>query len=222
MLPREHQALGQGLRQRVGDDVEEEIKTGIPLQRKVGEKLSVRDRRVPTRGEEGRRTVPVTGGNRVKIDFFLGNVTSKAPSLEEVDNASSTKSAVLVARSPDIQMLLLWTGPVVTGIVALLDVQLEKSYIALANKETLIETLIAGGPFVLPLAHKHKAKILPPDSEYLAIFQAFARRCSEAHNFDGIMKNFPGFEVKEAHYLFVAEYDDIKIVGLDNGVEDYA
>ncbi|GER56009.1 tRNA N6-adenosine threonylcarbamoyltransferase [Striga asiatica] len=40
MLPRELQALGQGLGQRVGDDVEEEIKTGIPLQRKVGEKLS--------------------------------------------------------------------------------------------------------------------------------------------------------------------------------------
>ncbi|GER44988.1 50S ribosomal protein L13 [Striga asiatica] len=40
MLPRELQALGQGLRQRVGDDVEEEIKTGIALQRKVGEKLS--------------------------------------------------------------------------------------------------------------------------------------------------------------------------------------
>ncbi|CAO2146566.1 unnamed protein product [Urochloa humidicola] len=39
--------------------------------------------------------------------------------------------------------------------------------IALANKETLI----AGGPFVLPLAHKHKVKILPADSEHSAIFQ---------------------------------------------------
>ncbi|KAL0421797.1 UNVERIFIED_CONTAM: 1-deoxy-D-xylulose 5-phosphate reductoisomerase, chloroplastic [Sesamum latifolium] len=33
------------------------------------------------------------------------------------------------------------------------------------------ETLIAGGPFVLPLAHKHKVKILPADSEHSAIFQ---------------------------------------------------
>eukprot|EP00249_Psilotum_nudum_P020815 c27857_g1_i1 orf=599-2053(+) len=39
--------------------------------------------------------------------------------------------------------------------------------IALANKETLI----AGGPYVLPLARKHKIKILPADSEHSAIFQ---------------------------------------------------
>jgi 1-deoxy-D-xylulose-5-phosphate reductoisomerase len=39
--------------------------------------------------------------------------------------------------------------------------------IALANKETLI----AGGPYVLPLAKKHKIKILPADSEHSAIFQ---------------------------------------------------
>ncbi|KAL6524462.1 hypothetical protein OROHE_016133 [Orobanche hederae] len=39
--------------------------------------------------------------------------------------------------------------------------------IALANKETLI----AGGPFILPLAHKHNVKILPADSEHSAIFQ---------------------------------------------------
>nr|AFK73395.1 2-C-methyl-D-erythritol 4-phosphate synthase [Plagiochasma appendiculatum]AFM78686.1 1-deoxy-D-xylulose-5-phosphate reductoisomerase [Plagiochasma appendiculatum] len=39
--------------------------------------------------------------------------------------------------------------------------------IALANKETLI----AGGPYVLPLAKKHGIKILPADSEHSAIFQ---------------------------------------------------
>ncbi len=39
--------------------------------------------------------------------------------------------------------------------------------IALANKETLI----AGGPYVLPLARKHGIKILPADSEHSAIFQ---------------------------------------------------
>lgn len=42
--------------------------------------------------------------------------------------------------------------------------------IALANKETLI----AGGPFVLPLAHKHNVKILPADSEHSAIFQVWS------------------------------------------------
>eukprot|EP00252_Welwitschia_mirabilis_P021452 TRINITY_DN5510_c0_g1_i1.p1 TRINITY_DN5510_c0_g1~~TRINITY_DN5510_c0_g1_i1.p1 ORF type:complete len:501 (+),score=103.57 TRINITY_DN5510_c0_g1_i1:84-1505(+) len=39
--------------------------------------------------------------------------------------------------------------------------------IALANKETLI----AGGPCVLPLAQKYNVKILPADSEHSAIFQ---------------------------------------------------
>jgi 1-deoxy-D-xylulose-5-phosphate reductoisomerase len=39
--------------------------------------------------------------------------------------------------------------------------------IALANKETLI----AGGPVVLPLAQKHAVKLLPADSEHSAIFQ---------------------------------------------------
>lgn len=39
--------------------------------------------------------------------------------------------------------------------------------ICLANKETLI----AGGPFVLPLAAEYGVKILPADSEHSAIFQ---------------------------------------------------
>ena len=39
--------------------------------------------------------------------------------------------------------------------------------ICLANKETLI----AGGPVVLPLAHQKGVKILPADSEHSALFQ---------------------------------------------------
>ena len=39
--------------------------------------------------------------------------------------------------------------------------------IALANKETLI----AGGPVVLPLVQEHNVKLLPADSEHSAIFQ---------------------------------------------------
>ncbi len=39
--------------------------------------------------------------------------------------------------------------------------------IALANKETLI----AGGPVVLPLVEEHQVKLLPADSEHSAIFQ---------------------------------------------------
>lgn len=62
---------------------------------------------------------------------------------------------------------------VVTGIVGCAGLQptcaaIEAGKdIALANKETLI----AGGPYVLPLAKKHGINILPADSEHSAIFQ---------------------------------------------------
>ncbi|MCW6037080.1 1-deoxy-D-xylulose-5-phosphate reductoisomerase [Spirulina subsalsa FACHB-351] len=62
---------------------------------------------------------------------------------------------------------------VVTGIVGcagllptLAAIEAGKD-IALANKETLI----AGGPVVLPLVEKHQIKLLPADSEHSAIFQ---------------------------------------------------
>jgi 1-deoxy-D-xylulose-5-phosphate reductoisomerase len=62
---------------------------------------------------------------------------------------------------------------VVTGIVGcaglkptVAAIQAGKD-ICLANKETLI----AGGPFVLPLAKRHGVAILPADSEHSAIFQ---------------------------------------------------
>ncbi|CAD7698311.1 unnamed protein product [Ostreobium quekettii] len=62
---------------------------------------------------------------------------------------------------------------VVTGIVGCAGLRptvaaIEKGKnICLANKETLI----AGGPYVLPLAEKHSVRILPADSEHSAIFQ---------------------------------------------------
>jgi len=63
---------------------------------------------------------------------------------------------------------------VVTGIVGCAGLQPTCAAIragkdiCLANKETLI----AGGPAVLPLAAKHGVKLLPADSEHSAIFQA--------------------------------------------------
>jgi 1-deoxy-D-xylulose-5-phosphate reductoisomerase len=73
---------------------------------------------------------------------------------------------VEVARYGDAQS-------VVTGIVGcagllptLAAIEAGKD-IALANKETLI----AGGPVVLPLVAKHGVKLLPADSEHSAIFQ---------------------------------------------------
>ncbi|XP_077253656.1 1-deoxy-D-xylulose 5-phosphate reductoisomerase, chloroplastic-like [Tasmannia lanceolata] len=76
------------------------------------------------------------------------------------------EGVIEVARHPD-------AVTVVTGIVGCAGLKPTVAAIeagkdiALANKETLI----AGGPFVLPLAHKHKVKILPADSEHSAIFQ---------------------------------------------------
>ena len=73
---------------------------------------------------------------------------------------------VEVARDGDAEV-------VVTGIVGcagllptIAAIEAGKD-IALANKETLI----AGGPVVLPLVEKHGVKLLPADSEHSAIFQ---------------------------------------------------
>lgn len=76
------------------------------------------------------------------------------------------EGVVEVARHPD-------AVSVVTGIVGCAGLKPTVAAIeagkdiCLANKETLI----AGGPFVLPLAQKHNVKILPADSEHSAIFQ---------------------------------------------------
>ena len=76
-----------------------------------------------------------------------------------------------MARHPEIDA-------VVTGIVGcaglhptVAAIEAGKD-ICLANKETLI----AGGPFVLPLAQKHGVHILPADSEHSAIFQCLQVR----------------------------------------------
>ncbi|MED6114897.1 hypothetical protein PIB30_085003, partial [Stylosanthes scabra] len=76
------------------------------------------------------------------------------------------QGVIEVARHPD-------AATVVTGIVGCAGLKPTVAAIeagkdiALANKETMI----AGGAFVLPLAHKHNIKILPADSEHSAIFQ---------------------------------------------------
>ncbi|KAL3153223.1 hypothetical protein ABBQ38_011973 [Trebouxia sp. C0009 RCD-2024] len=76
------------------------------------------------------------------------------------------EGAVAVAKHPD-------ADAVITGIVGCAGLQptcaaIEAGKdICLANKETLI----AGGPYVLPLAQKHSVHILPADSEHSAIFQ---------------------------------------------------
>ena len=80
--------------------------------------------------------------------------------------ATGENGMVEVARYGDAETVV--TG--IVGCVGLLPtiaaIESGKD-IALANKETLI----AGGPVVLPLVEKHGVKLLPADSEHSAIFQ---------------------------------------------------
>lgn len=75
-------------------------------------------------------------------------------------------AALQVARHPDCESVV--TGIVgCAGLLPTVAAIKAKKDICLANKETLI----AGGPFVLPLAREYGVNILPADSEHSAIFQ---------------------------------------------------
>ena len=96
------------------------------------------------------------------------------PSLKEAI-ASLDKQPILLAGEAGVTEVARYgdAETVVTGIVGcagllptIAAIEAGKD-IALANKETLI----AGGPVVLPLVEKHGVKLLPADSEHSAIFQ---------------------------------------------------
>lgn len=71
-----------------------------------------------------------------------------------------------VARHPEAEAVV--TGIVgCAGLLPTVAAIKAGKDICLANKETLI----AGGPFVLPLAQQYGVNILPADSEHSAIFQ---------------------------------------------------
>ena len=98
-----------------------------------------------------------------KLSELKEKIASLDPQPEVIAGADSV---VEVARYGDAEA-------VVTGIVGcagllptIAAIEAGKD-IALANKETLI----AGGPVVLPLAKQHNVKLLPADSEHSAIFQ---------------------------------------------------
>lgn len=102
------------------------------------------------------------------------NDASKVQQLRELiqdvqkqpDIMTGQQGAIAVAEHPD-------ADAVITGIVGCAGLQptcraIEAGKdICLANKETLI----AGAPYVLPLAQKYGVHILPADSEHSAIFQ---------------------------------------------------
>ncbi|PON42523.1 1-deoxy-D-xylulose 5-phosphate reductoisomerase [Trema orientale] len=103
----------------------------------------------------------------VRNEALVGELKEALADVNEKPEIIPGEQGVIeVARHPD-------AVTVVTGIVGCAGLQPTVAAIeagkdiALANKETLI----AGGPFILPLAHKHNIKILPADSEHSAIFQ---------------------------------------------------
>lgn len=60
------------------------------------------------------------------------------------------------------------------GLLPTVEAIKKKKTIALANKETLI----AGGPAVLPLLKEYGVDMVPADSEHSAIFQCLQARCT--------------------------------------------
>ena len=97
--------------------------------------------------------------------------------------------------------------------------------VALANKETLV----AGGCYVMPLAARHKAPIVPIDSEHSAIFRDRSReelahvtveqalkhpqwRMGDKITIDSATLVNKGFEVIEAHWLFGVPAERISVL----------
>lgn len=100
---------------------------------------------------------------------------SKIPELKEMLKSKTHYMPEILAGDEGIIEVARYSeaDACVTGIVGCAGLQPTVAAIeagkdiCLANKETLI----AGGPFVLPLAKKHGVHILPADSEHSAIFQ---------------------------------------------------
>jgi len=79
---------------------------------------------------------------------------------------AGTEGAVEVARHASCEAVV--TGVVgCAGLLPTVAAIKARKDICLANKETMI----AGGPFILPLAQEYGVRILPADSEHSAIFQ---------------------------------------------------
>nr|ACJ85147.1 unknown [Medicago truncatula]AFK44085.1 unknown [Medicago truncatula] len=131
----------------------------------------------------------------------LKSMSSKRLWLVLITNLKSSlgeQGVIEVARHPD-------AATVVTGIVGCAGLKPTVAAIeagkdiALANKETMI----AGGAFVLPLAHKNNIKILPADSEHSAIFQCIqglpkgALRKIQLTGSGGAFREWPAEKMKD-------------------------
>jgi len=130
------------------------------------------------------RIVGLASGNNVEllasqIRQFRPSIAAicseeKLPALKEAIKDLDPQPIILAGEAGVIEVARYGDAQtVVTGIVGcagllptIAAIEAGKD-IALANKETLI----AGGPVVLPLIKKHGVKLLPADSEHSAIFQ---------------------------------------------------
>ncbi len=130
------------------------------------------------------RIVGLAAGNNVTL--LAEQIRQFRPAIAAIQNpakldelkaslADLDKLPILLAGEAGVIEVARWDAAevVVTGIVGcagllptIAAITAGKD-IALANKETLI----AGGPVVLPLVQKHGVKLLPADSEHSAIFQ---------------------------------------------------
>ena len=130
------------------------------------------------------RLVGIAAGNNVEL--LAQQVRQFKPEIVAICNESKLDDLKTAIADLDPQPIILAgddgvvevarygdAEAVITGIVGcagllptLAAIEAGKD-IALANKETLI----AGGPVVLPLVEKHGVKLLPADSEHSAIFQ---------------------------------------------------
>lgn len=130
------------------------------------------------------QVVGLTAGSNVEM--LAQQIREFRPAIAAIGDAQKLRELQAAIRDLDPQPILLAgeagvievarygdAEVVVTGIVGcagllptIAAIEAGKD-IALANKETLI----AGGPVVLPLVQKHGVKLLPADSEHSAIFQ---------------------------------------------------
>jgi 1-deoxy-D-xylulose-5-phosphate reductoisomerase len=101
-----------------------------------------------------------------------------------IEAAAGTEAVVEAGRRPADWVMAAIVGA--AGLAPTLEAVRRGAYVALANKEVMV----CAGDLVTAEAKKHKAKLLPVDSEHNAIFQVFDE--SQRKNIEKIMLTASG------------------------------